>query len=77
MTDEYRQKIESNIGKKVRLWPHTEINEYWFIPWTNKRFLDGTVTRVYWQLGDTPFYIVDFGGYEGAFKVSKNYLKFL
>lgn len=70
--------VNSNIGKHVRLYRGPEINEKWFVPWTPHWHIDGTITSVYWQYGDTPLYIVLFdGGFEGAFFCRKKLLKYL
>lgn len=69
---------DSNIGKRVRIYPGPDTNYLCFRPQIDKDHQDGTITSVYWQHGDIPLYIVKFDeGFEGAFFYRKKTLKFL
>lgn len=88
-TEQQKQLIESNIGKKVKVKIANDNNEQWY-------GIEGIVDRVVWQLDDFGFYMVvfkDINGtkdkvtgkygqplignvFEGAFNVDRYLLKF-
>lgn len=69
--------LQSNIGKKVRVYRGPEVNAHWFVPWTKSWHIDGVITHVFAELGVIFYRILFDEGFEGVFEYEKKLVKYL